>query len=264
MPNPPAWSVLRGERTVFLFGVRPGARDSAWVTDRVRAAVSACDEFWRETPPEDEITSSPLLAELALSPDISLSERLDETTLRRLEAVTEALSIDRQALEPFRPWVAAQFVQEGALERAGVPPDQNMDVVLKQLAEEHGATIRYEFDVDGILRMFADLPESMEMDYLQLILDAAEGGPDLITEGFSAWLRGDHSLDELGDADWRQRYPRLYEPLIRERNQAWVPRIDDMLNRPGTRFVAVGCGHLAGEDSVLALLEQIDCQIVPQ
>jgi uncharacterized protein YbaP (TraB family) len=36
------------------------------------------------------------------------------------------------------------------------------------------------------------------------------------------------------------------------------------LNRPGTRFVAVGCGHLAGEDSVLALLEQIDCQIVPQ
>jgi hypothetical protein len=138
-----------------------------------------------------------------------------------------------------------------------------MDVVLTQLAEEHGATIRYEFDVDGILRMFADLPEPLEVDYLQFILDAAEVGPDLITEGFSGWLRGDRSLDELGDADWRQRYPSLYEPLIRERNLAWVPRIDDMLRRPGTRFVAVGCGHLAGADSILALLQQIDCRIVP-
>ena len=264
MRSPPAWSVLRGEATVFLFGVRPGARDSGWVTESIRAAVLTCDEFWRETPPEDEITSNPLLAELGLSHDIPLSERLDEATLKRLEVVGEALSIDRHVLEPFRPWVAAQIVQQGALERAGVPPDQNMDVVLKQLAEEHGATIRYEFDVDGILRMFAELPESMEMDYLQLILDAAEGGPDLITEGFSAWLRGDRSLDELGDTNWRQRYPSLYGPLIRERNQAWVPRIDDMLRRPGTRFVAVGCGHLAGEDSVVALLEQIDCRIVPQ
>ncbi len=212
----------------------------------------------------DDITSSPLLADLALSPDIPLSERLDETTLRRLEAVTEALSIDRQGLEAFRPWVVAQFVQEGAVERAGVPPDQDIDVVLAHLAEEHGATIRYEFDVEGILRTFADLPEGLEVNYLQFILDAAEAGPDLITEGFSAWLRGDRSFDELGDASWRQRYPGLYEPLIKERNLAWVPRIDDMLERPGTRFVAVGCAHLAGEDSVLALLEQIDCRIVPQ
>lgn len=261
MVSPPAWSVQRDDANVFLFGVRPGARDTGWITDAIAAAMAACDEFWRETPPEEEFTSSPLLAELGLSPEVPLSDRLDDATRKRLDAVTEALSIDRAALEPLRPWVAAQLVQQGTLARAGVPPDQNMDVVLTRLAEEHGAAVRCEFDIEGIIRVFGEMPEPVEADYLRLVLDAAEGGQDLIDIGFSAWVRGDRRLDELADVEMRQRYPEFYGRMIRERNQAWMPRIDEMLGRPGTRFVAVGCGHLAGPDSVLSLLRQVDCQV---
>ena len=262
MAGPPGWSIERGDATVFLFGVRPGARDSAWVTERIASAIAASDEFWRETPPEDEITSSPLLAELALFREGSLSEHLDEPTRRRLDTIAEALSVDRPSLERLRPWVAAQLVQQATLRRAGIPPDQNMDLVLTQLAERGAAAVRYEFDVEGILRTFGDMSEPLELDYLRFILDAAEGGPTLIDEGFALWLRGDRSLDELGDADMRARYPDLYAPLIRDRNAAWLPRIEEMLSRPGARFVAVGCGHLAGPDSIVVLLEQIECRVI--
>lgn len=261
MARPPAWTVQRDDATIFLFGVRPGARDTGWITDAIGAAIAACDEFWRETPPEEDVTSSPLLAELGLSPDVPLCDRLDDVTRKQLDAVTEVLSIDRAALERLRPWVVAQLVQQGTLARAGVPPDQNMDVVLTRLAEEHGATVRYEFDVEGIIRAFGEMSEPVEADYLRLVLDAAEGGQDLIDVGFSAWLRGDRRLDELADVEMRQRYPEFYGRMIRERNEAWIPRIDEMLSRAGTRFVAVGCGHLAGPDSVLSLLRQVDCQV---
>lgn len=256
-----AWTIERGDASVFLFGVRPGPRDTAWVTDRIDAAMAGSDEFWRETPPEDEFMSSPLIAELALSLDVPLSERLDESTHRRLSTVAKNLGIDTSALESLRPAAAAQVVQEQTLLRADIPPEQNMDVVLTRLAEGHNTAVRYEFTVEGALRTFLELPQPLELDYLRFILDAAEAGRELIDAGFSAWSRGDSSIDELGDADWRMRYPALYEPLIRQRNLAWIPRIDEMLGRPGTRFVAVGCSHLAGPDSIVSLLEPLDCRI---
>jgi uncharacterized protein YbaP (TraB family) len=256
--GPPLWTIQRNDARVFILGVRPGARDSSWITGRIDAAIAESDELWRETPPEDEVVASPLLPAFALSTLGPLSDQLDAPTRERVDDAAERLSIDRPALEPLRPWVVAQLLQQATLQRAGIPPEQNMDVVLTRLAEEYGATIRYEFDVAGILRMFGDLPKPGELSYLHVILDAVEGGSELIDEGFRAWLSGDRSLDELGDADMRLRYPDFYMPLIRDRNRAWPSRIDDMLGRPGTRFVAIGCGHLAGPDSVVALLERID------
>ncbi|MCA8905440.1 MAG: TraB/GumN family protein, partial [Hyphomonas sp.] len=34
----------------------------------------------------------------------------------------------------------------------------------------------------------------------------------------------------------------------------WVPKIETMLDTPGTMLVAVGAGHLAGKDSVIEQL----------
>ena len=46
----------------------------------------------------------------------------------------------------------------------------------------------------------------------------------------------------------------LYGPLFKERNANWAPQIEAMLDEPGTVFVAVGSGHLAGPDSVITMI----------
>jgi uncharacterized protein YbaP (TraB family) len=43
--------------------------------------------------------------------------------------------------------------------------------------------------------------------------------------------------------------------LIRKRNAAWADWLTKRLDKPGTIFVAVGAGHLAGEDSVQTMLD---------
>mgnify|MGYP000306409678 CR=1 FL=1 len=45
-----------------------------------------------------------------------------------------------------------------------------------------------------------------------------------------------------------------YQSLLVKRNQAWVPQIEAMLEQPGSVFIAVGAGHLAGPDSVIVML----------
>ena len=63
------------------------------------------------------------------------------------------------------------------------------------------------------------------------------------------WMKGDADglavllNDELDD-------PVLYKRLLTDRNAHWAQWIDQRLKQPGTVFVAVGAGHLAGQQSV--------------
>ena len=66
----------------------------------------------------------------------------------------------------------------------------------------------------------------------------------------SAWKRGDQSvfvrmLDQL-----RASSPDTYRMLFTERNARWATGSPAGMQTPGTVFVAVGAGHLAGKDSV--------------
>lgn len=48
--------------------------------------------------------------------------------------------------------------------------------------------------------------------------------------------------------------PETARILLTERNVRWAAELKDRLSRPGVVFVAVGAGHLTGENSVQNLL----------
>jgi uncharacterized protein YbaP (TraB family) len=54
-----------------------------------------------------------------------------------------------------------------------------------------------------------------------------------------------------------QSSPATYRMLFTERNAHWADWIAARMQTPGTVFVAVGAGHLAGKDSVLVRLAQL-------
>ena len=71
------------------------------------------------------------------------------------------------------------------------------------------------------------------------------------------WIEGDAvALAELLNAELDD--PVLYERLLTQRNANWAGWIEQRLQQPGTVFVAVGAGHLAGRDSVQEQLAQRD------
>src|SRR3546814_18524799 len=64
------------------------------------------------------------------------------------------------------------------------------------------------------------------------------------------WSNGDDQgiaalmNDGLGDS------PELERVMLTDRNARWAGWIAERMKQPGTVFVAVGAGHLAGENSV--------------
>src|SRR3546814_8969789 len=70
----------------------------------------------------------------------------------------------------------------------------------------------------------------------------------------AAWARGDvTALEELADDELKAN-PNVRKVLLTSRNARWADWIAKRMDTPGTVFVAVGAGHLAGDDSVQHML----------
>ncbi|HEY0131783.1 MAG TPA: TraB/GumN family protein, partial [Allosphingosinicella sp.] len=72
----------------------------------------------------------------------------------------------------------------------------------------------------------------------------------------AAWASGDLKGIARTFDDETQMSPELKAALMSKRNAAWADWLARRLDRPGTAFVAVGAGHLVGEDSVQAMLKK--------
>ena len=57
--------------------------------------------------------------------------------------------------------------------------------------------------------------------------------------------------------------PDTYRVMFTERNARWADWIAARMQTPGTVFVAVGAGHLAGKDSVLVRLAERGISLDP-
>jgi uncharacterized protein YbaP (TraB family) len=57
-------------------------------------------------------------------------------------------------------------------------------------------------------------------------------------------------------ADMKREYPQLYRHINVERNDAWVPKLEQRLRDPGKddTLVVVGALHLLGSDGVVEKL----------
>jgi uncharacterized protein YbaP (TraB family) len=56
--------------------------------------------------------------------------------------------------------------------------------------------------------------------------------------------------------------PELRKALMTDRNARWADWLKARMAKPGTVFVAVGAGHLAGKDSVEAMLAAKGVKVV--
>ena len=74
----------------------------------------------------------------------------------------------------------------------------------------------------------------------------------------AAWRQGDiKTLEKIGIAPMKTEYPELYQLLLVERNNAWVPKIKALLNTAEVELVLVGALHLVGSEGVFSQLREL-------
>ena len=58
--------------------------------------------------------------------------------------------------------------------------------------------------------------------------------------------------------------PELYQRMLVERNQNWIPHVEACLKQNAGCFVVVGAAHLVGPDGLPTLLQKKGYKVVQQ
>jgi uncharacterized protein len=255
----PALFVARdADSTLYLFGtvhVRPTGAE--WADDSVRAALSEADEVWTELPigTDTEAEMLSVMPELGYDSVKPLSAWLSADEQARLLTLTRRLGLPDGALERMRPWLAGLVLSQAPLMRAGFNPQSGVDRAVDAYADAQGKRMRAFESVREQLGFFATLPDALQHE---MLLEAIDDNDDSLAEFTAlsqAWEAGDLSLvEQFVVRELRLEYPHLYDVLIARRNVAWVETLSAELAGSGVDFVAVGAGHMVGEDGLVAML----------
>lgn len=256
----PALFVARdADSALYLFGtVHIRRAGTPWGGPRAQAALAEADEVWTEIEMDAgaDADAQRLVASLGMAaPDQPLSSWLNAEENARLAALAERLGAPMAMLEPMQPWFAAITLSVLPMMQAGYDPSAGVDRGVDAAADAAGKRRRALETVGEQLGFMANLSDEAQRQMLLDAIDESEGGPAQIESMISAWSRGDVSaLARLVVTDTRKNYPELYDVLFVRRNNRWMDVLMAELDGAGVDFVAVGAGHVVGDDGLVAQL----------
>ena len=251
--DPAIWVVKDPDTTIYLFGTfhaLDGKHD--WFNDEVRRAFAESRELVLELPPaEDPASIQPVIMKYALDTSgKTLTEKLPpETREKYLKALAD-IGAPAAAFDKFQPFFAALTLVMVNAQKLGFSAEKGAEATLTKAAKEDGKPISGLETMDFQLSMFAGMSEEDQIEMLEQTIDHLDETATMFERMNGYWTKG----DAVGFATLMQEMsassPELFKVIFTQRNANWAEWIDERLEKPGTVFVAVGTGHLAGKDSV--------------
>jgi uncharacterized protein len=253
--DPALWVVKDADTTVYLFGtvhvLKPGL---GWFDDGVKQAFDASGELVLEMvdPPQDEVMKT--MAELSIdTTGKSLRSKLGDADKVALETISKKLGLPVEAVDPLKPWMAAITLYMVAVAQQGFDPAQGAETQLKAAAKVVNKSVIGLETLREQLGFFDSLSEDAQLKYLTEVIASIDEIPAQTEKLVEYWAKAEPeklaALMNEGMSD-----PALSDAILYKRNANWATWINGRMAKPGTVFIAVGAGHLAGEKSVQDLL----------
>ncbi len=262
---PAIWAMSDEDSTVYLLGtVHILHPDLDWRTPYLDTVLEEVEQVWFEADtlsPEANAQMTTLIPQLGLNTtDTPMTQRLSDEANADLATFAGRLGADpdqlRAALDPYQPWIATIQLAVLQMQAAGYDPASGVEVVLNQRLADQDKTFHYLETVEEQLRFFADMPYETQLANLELSLHEAVENPDMFDDLVGAWAEGDMDrLNEIMNSDMREQTPELYDVILVQRNRNWAPEIAAALDGDEDVLIAVGAGHMPGEEGVIALLQ---------
>jgi uncharacterized protein YbaP (TraB family) len=231
--SPAMFMVRDADTTVYIFGTFHALDGKAdWFKDRVKAAFDGSGELILETviPEGKPIVARPGFRGPALS------------------------------VTPSASFLATTRMAISAGKSQGMQVGNGADNVLRHVAEAQGKPVQGLETLELQLNMFNKMPAATAAPGPKAGQPVEDHQMQDLTKAMAAmqnaWKHGDQSVFVKMLGQLEQTSPDTYRMMFTERNARWADWIAGRMQTPGTIFVAVGAGHLAGKDSLLVRLAE--------
>jgi len=256
--KPALWKIADADTTIYLFGtihILPQGYD--WETPKITAALNASQGLILEAVLDgqspDQIAGA--LQGLAMdTPVPPITERVAPQQRAALDKAIAKSGLPRLAFDQMESWAVALMLASAQLKDLPASSDYGIEPLLTRRFRDAGKPVEGFETLAQQFGYFDALPPQAQAKFLQSVLEDGADPREEYNAMIAAWRAGDLAKIALSFDDEAKLSPELKDALLTQRNARWTSIIAQRLAKPGTVFVAVGAGHLAGDESVIAML----------
>ncbi|WP_294315254.1 TraB/GumN family protein [uncultured Sphingomonas sp.] len=258
--DPALWVVKGKQTTVYLFGtihvLKPGL---TWFDEAVKSAFDKADEVKLEIVMPDPATMQGLVQATGIAPAGTppLTQRLPEGKRAAFVKAVTDLGLPANALDRFKPWLAATQLSVAPLSKLGYDSANGPEEVITEAAKQAHKPLSGLETPQQQLGFFGSLSDKAQLQFLESTVDELPTLDKQMASMVDEWARGDPEALAREMNDELKSSPEVAKVLLVDRNRNWAQWIKQRMTKPGTVFIAVGAGHLAGPDSVQAQLAKL-------
>jgi uncharacterized protein YbaP (TraB family) len=267
---PALWRADSPTARVYLFGtmhILPKAAD--WLGPKITAAFDASGALWEEA--DIGLHNPELMARVlaeGTAQDYNLWFALNADDAAKLRAALHTCGLDSAIVTHQRPWMATMVVGICQIIAAAGgklgPMSDNPETVLLDRAKTQNKTLGYFETAEQQIGYMESASPDAQLGQLRQAIDEAATSETEYAKTETAWLNGDVAAIATSIAPAKNEDKAFYDTIFTQRNKRFAAKIADMLKGHGTVFVAIGAGHLAGPDSVIAMLAKQGIQAKTQ
>ena len=249
----------------YLFGtIHMLCKDDAVLSDSLRSIIKNVKEVYFEVDLDNMFEMLGVLGKMKMNGDTTLQDLLSEADYEKVKNYFESKGslLPFSMLETYKPMLAASTLQQG-----GLPCETTamMEQVIMEEAKEYKKPIRGLESMGYQASVLDSIPYKLQADQLVSYIDNAMKGGD-----------EDKELSEMLDAYRNQDLQKLEEMLMKSdpsisnytdvllynRNRNWVEKLKDLMPDKSL-LIAVGAGHLPGEEGCINLLRKAGFKVTP-
>lgn len=266
-PKPLLWKVSDQDNSLYLLGsFHLLKKDDYPLSSDVDQVFADAENVVFEVSPA-ELTDPALAQKMqqlaAYSDGGSLSQVLPADVREKMGQV---LGKERVAqMDAIEPWFINLGLLIGISQQLGFQADQGLDLHVMHMAEAANKPVSGLETADQQLAVLDGSPMDEQIAGLRDFFNKPSEVPKLLNETHEAWRNGDEArLGALVIDEVRKETPVTYRTVNVERNDAWVPKLQQMLDGApagNDTLVVVGAMHLLGADGVVEKLRAKGYQV---
>ncbi|WP_421850431.1 TraB/GumN family protein [Marinomonas sp.] len=259
------WKVTSGANTLYIGGTIHLLTPQDYPLPKAyEKAYQAADKVIFETNMEtlsDAAFRRQMQTELSYSDGTTIDQVISPETYQSLKIYLNARQIPFTAIQHLKPSALAISLSMIELKHLGFT-SEGVDQFYAQKAQQDHKPKGWLEEPEAQVEMLSNLNNQDSNEVINYTLSDIKDMPKTMNDLRESWRKGDmDSMAAIELKDFEQDYPEIYQSLLVDRNNLWIPQIENMLRDDGVEFIMVGAMHLAGPDSLLQKLKANGYQV---
>ncbi|MBT1450309.1 TraB/GumN family protein [Glaciecola sp. XM2] len=253
------FKVSKGDDVVYVGGTIHLLTDADFpLAQAYEIAFEAADELVFETDiaafsdPSIQAKMAPVMLQ---APGVTLSSQLSAPTATALNAYLTEKGLPVAQFDMLTATGAMLTLTIMEYQAQGFRAE-GVDAFYHAKGLEMGKGIAWLESVESQIALLDSFDDGNPDGLISYTLEEIDKSAGMIDKLHNAWKSGDlAALEEAGLVDMKRDFPEIYQTLMVDRNNKWMPQIEAMFGDDDTEYVLVGAAHLAGDEGVLEMLE---------